>query len=128
MFGQATYLVFELAWALPVLALQWLAGGAELWRLRRPLLGAVLLATAYLSLADTYAITHGIWRLNPRRVTGLALGPLPLEEALFFLVTNMMVVQGVALAVCGRPLQCFSYPRQLLGRIQASLRLPGREP
>ncbi|MBV9851075.1 MAG: hypothetical protein JO250_15500 [Armatimonadetes bacterium] len=36
-------------------------------------------------------------RVDPRRVLGLRFGPLPLEEAVFYLVTNMMAAQGFVL-------------------------------
>ena len=97
MFGQATYLGFELVWAAPVIAIQWLAGPRCLWASRRLLLIAVGLATAYLSLADAFAIDNGIWAINPARRVPLTLGPLPIEEAIFFLLTNVMVVQALVL-------------------------------
>ncbi len=95
--GHATYLLFELVWAAPVIGLQWLAGPRTLWASRRLLLLAIGAATAYLSLADAFAIANGIWRINPLLTLPLRLGPLPLEEALFFLVTNVMVVQSIVL-------------------------------
>ena len=36
-----TYLAYELAWALPVIAVQWAAAWRELWRWRRLLTVAV---------------------------------------------------------------------------------------
>jgi lycopene cyclase domain-containing protein len=95
--GQATYLAFELVWAAPVLAIQWLAGPRSLWASRRLLLPAIGAATLYLSLADAFAIANGIWSLSPQRTVGVAVGPLPLEEVLFFLLTNAMVIQSMVL-------------------------------
>jgi len=92
-----TYLLYELAWAVPVLALQWLAAGRELWRRRRALFAAVGLGTLYLAVCDAFALGHGIWQVDPRRTLGLRLGPLPLEEALFYLLTNLMAAQGFIL-------------------------------
>jgi lycopene cyclase domain-containing protein len=92
-----TYLAFELAWAAPVLALQWAVGRRRLWDRRRVLILALLVSTAYLCLADTVAISNGIWTLHSSRILGLHLGNLPLEEALFFLLTDAMVVQSVLL-------------------------------
>jgi len=48
-------------------------------------------------LADNYAISDGIWHINPEHIIGLQVASLPLEEAIFFLVTNMMVAQGIIL-------------------------------
>ncbi len=91
---RTTYLVYELLWALPVIAVQWAVAGRELWRLRRVLVLAVLIATFYLAACDAFALGHGIWRVDPRRVLGVHFGPLPLEEALFYFVTNVMAAQG----------------------------------
>ena len=89
-----TYLVYELAWALPVIAIQWAAAWRELWRWRRLLVVAVLLATAYLGACDAFALGHGIWRVDSSRVVGVYAGALPLEELVFYFVTNIMAAQG----------------------------------
>ena len=88
------YLVYELAWALPVIGVQWAVAGRELWRWRRLLLISVTLATVYLGACDAFALGHGIWRVDPRRVLGASLGSLPLEELIFYFVTNIMAAQG----------------------------------
>ena len=88
------YLSYELWWALPVVAVQWIAAGRELWRWRRLLFVTVFLATAYLGACDAFALGHGIWRVDPARVVGLYAGPLPLEELVFYFVTNIMAAQG----------------------------------
>ena len=89
-----TYLMYELAWALPVIAVQWAAAWRELWRWRRLLVVAVLLSTAYLGACDAFALGHGIWRVDPARVLGVYAGALPLEELVFYFVTNIMAAQG----------------------------------
>lgn len=88
------YLLYELAWALPVIGIQWVVAGRELWRRRRALALTVMLSTLYLAACDGFALGHGIWRVDPRRVLGLRLGPLPLEELVFYFVTNVMAAQG----------------------------------
>ncbi len=90
----ATYLLYEMAWALPVIAVQWAAAGRELWRWRRLLVVAVTLSTLYLGACDAFALGHGIWRVDPARVLGIYAGPLPLEEFVFYFVTNIMAAQG----------------------------------
>jgi len=92
-FGQATYLVFELGWALPVVCLQWAVAGRILWRRRRVWAAAVTLPSLYLWVADDLAIHAGIWHISPHRTSGLVVLGLPIEEAVFFLLTNAMVVQ-----------------------------------
>ncbi len=58
--------------------------------------------TLYLCAADALAIRVGIWHLSPTLTTNVWLGGLPLEEGVFFLLTNIMVVQGVLLFEGGR--------------------------
>ncbi len=91
------YLGAIVAWAGPVLALQWGFGWPVLWALRRPVALGVLVPSVYLWAADRVAIELGIWVISERYTTGLTLVGLPIEEALFFLVTNLFVVQGLVL-------------------------------
>jgi len=91
------YLGAILAWAGPVLLFQWAVGGHYLWRMRGILSGAVFIATAWLWLVDRIAIGMGLWQFSPELTTGLAFFGLPIEEAAFFLVTNIMVGQGLVL-------------------------------
>lgn len=93
------YLGAILAWAGPVLALQWAFGWRYLWAQRRVVSLGILVPTAYLAAADRIAIELGIWVLSDRFTTGVTVGGLPVEEGLFFLVTNVFVVQGVVLFV-----------------------------
>ena len=91
------YLGAILAWAAPVLALQWAVGAPQLWARRRLVALGTLVPTAYLCVADRIAIEYGIWVLAERYTTGLTVAGLPVEEATFFLVTNLFVVQGLVL-------------------------------
>jgi lycopene cyclase domain-containing protein len=95
--GRLTYLVLELGWALPVLILQWIVGWRDLWAARRALLVSVLLPSAYLTLADGVAIHNGIWRFHDSRILGVIVADVPIEEAIFFVLTNALVVQAVIL-------------------------------
>lgn len=96
---RGTYFGLIAAWAAPVLALQWGFGGDLL--LRRP--GRLLLGfgvpTLYLWLADRMALGAGIWWISPELSLGWGFFGLPVEEALFFLLTNLLVVFGVTLAL-----------------------------
>jgi lycopene cyclase domain-containing protein len=95
--SHATYLTFELAWALPVLALQWIVGRGRLLRHWRILLVAIALPSAYLSLTDGVAIAQHIWTLHADRILGVRVGDVPVEEIIFFVVTNAMVAQSIVL-------------------------------
>jgi lycopene cyclase domain-containing protein len=91
------YLGLILAWAAPLAALMWLVLGHEFARYGREAALAVAGPTLWLWAADRYAIGDGIWSIAPRYTTGLVPLGLPVEEAVFFLVTNVMVVFGVLL-------------------------------
>lgn len=95
--GEAYYLGAILAWAAPVLALQWAIGGGFLWTIRRRLAVLVAVPTVYLWAADWLAIRLGIWVISPTHTVGVGLFGLPIEEMTFFLVTNLLVVQGIVL-------------------------------
>lgn len=93
------YLGWLFLWAGPVLALQWGFGSTYLWAIRRSLLVAIAVPTLYLWLVDRIAIELGVWVISDTYTTGHALFGLPIEEALFFLVTNLFIVQGITMYV-----------------------------
>jgi lycopene cyclase domain-containing protein len=92
-----TYLALILAWALLPIVVQLAYGADMLWR-RRKLVGLALLSsTLYLGLADSLAIGSGTWTIDPRQSLTIFIGALPLEELLFFLVTNTLIIFGMTL-------------------------------
>ncbi len=91
------YLALELSWALLPIVLQMAFGGDILWHYRKLVLLALLPPWLYLSLADYSAIGLGTWIIDPEQSLGIGINHLPLEEILFFLVTNMLVVFGTVL-------------------------------
>ena len=95
-----TYSSLILAWAIPPIILQTAFGADILWRYRSLVLTTIAVPTLFLAMADTLAIQIGIWTISPEQTLGLHLpGGLPLEEFLFFLVTNVLVTFGVTLAL-----------------------------
>lgn len=107
-FDKGTYLGLILVWSAPILVLQWGFGGDYLLQRRRVLLLAISIPTVYLWFADALAIRFGIWWIDPEQTTGIQLFGLPLEEALFFLATNILISFGMLLA-----LHPSSFPRML---------------
>ncbi|MEM1055973.1 MAG: lycopene cyclase domain-containing protein [Bacteroidota bacterium] len=95
--GHGLYLGLILVWAGPVLAFMWAVGGEMIWARRRLIAWAVAIPTVYLWVADRIAIGLDIWHLTESTRTGIEIVGLPLEEALFFFVTNLMIVKGLAL-------------------------------
>lgn len=94
-----TYLALELVWALPPIALQLAFGADILWRHRGLVLGTIIPATIYLSAADALAIGFGTWTIDPAQSLNIFLGVLPIEEFVFFLLTNTLVTFGVTLVL-----------------------------
>ncbi|WP_336001106.1 lycopene cyclase domain-containing protein [Halorientalis halophila] len=96
--GESTYYLGTLLlWASPVLAIQWAFGWPVLWERRRTLALGVGVPTLYLCAADRIAIELGIWTFDAAYMTGLSLLGLPIEEILFFALTNLFLVQGLLL-------------------------------
>lgn len=91
------YLGAILTWASPVLALQWAVGWRYIVWARRRIAVAIGVPTAYLCAADWFAIRNGIWTISADKTTGLALAGLPVEEAVFFLLTSTFLAQGLVL-------------------------------
>ena len=99
MWGHWTYLVLILGWFGPVLVIQWLLGGWLLISRWKVLIPGILLPTLYLTTADSFALRSATWTISPLQSLNLFLPVIrvPIEEAVFFLVTNTLIVQGVIL-------------------------------
>ena len=91
------YLSLILVWAMPVVLLQWVVGGQYLLSNLKLFALATFVPAVYLWFGDAFAIADEIWLISPKQTLGIKFGPLPLEEAVFFLVTNWMVIQGMIL-------------------------------
>ena len=116
------YLSLILGWALPPILLQ-VAFGADLLLGRwRALLVSVGIPTLYLWIVDSLAITSGTWTINPLQTTGIMLGRLPMEEMLFFAITNVLVASGVTLLLTP---QSLPRARQIFSRGLAWIQEPG---
>ncbi len=98
---QGLYLGLVLAWASPLLAGMWLYDGPTLWAYRTTLMYTVGIPTLYLWVADGTAIASGIWTISSTFTVGISPFGLPMEEATFFLVTNLLVIKGILLLLYG---------------------------
>lgn len=95
-----TYLGLELIWALPPIIFQVGFGGDILWQHRRVVLTTLSSTTLYLCLADAVALGAGTWTIDPAQSLGIYLGGiLPLEEFVFFLLTNTLITFGMILVL-----------------------------
>jgi lycopene cyclase domain-containing protein len=96
--GRWSYLVWLLAWSLPIVLGQWLAFGGLLARTFARWFPPSAALGAYFALADAVGIATGVWQIEARATVGVRLvGVLPLEEALFFVLTTLMVAQTTVL-------------------------------
>lgn len=94
---RSTYLGLILAWFGPVVAgLSWI-GTAVAWPQRKAMMVGIAVPTLWLWIADWTALHKGIWTILEAYSVGLNPLGLPIEEALFFLCTNWMVVMGLAM-------------------------------
>lgn len=91
------YLFHLLVWSLPFLALQWFIGPKIFIRNWRAILFPTLIGGTYYTLADLFAVNSGLWFFDEKQIVGLYIGPLPIEEVLFFYITSWLVAQSMVL-------------------------------
>ncbi|HUE98109.1 MAG TPA: lycopene cyclase domain-containing protein [Anaerolineales bacterium] len=99
-FGEAkwTYLSIILFWALPPIFVQLLFGADILWHYRKLVFLAIFVPGTYLSLMDIVALKETTWSISTSQTTGISfLGILPLEEVVFFFITNVLITFGMTL-------------------------------
>lgn len=99
-----TYFTLLLVWALPPIFLQWVAGWKWLKMHWRVWILGIVLPTVWLVLADSTALGV-VWTIAPSKSTGVFLGNVPLEELVFFLLTNTLVAQSFLLVYHWRDLK-----------------------
>lgn len=93
-----TYLSIILFWALPAIFPQFLYGADILWHYRKLVFSTIIVPGLYLSLMDVVALTDTTWSISKEQTTGVIFfGILPLEEVLFFFITNVLISFGMTL-------------------------------
>jgi lycopene beta-cyclase len=93
-----TYLGITLFWALPAILPQLLFGADILWHYRKLVFWAITVPGMYLSLMDIVALSDTTWSISKSQTTGvLFFGILPLEEVVFFFITNVLITFGMTL-------------------------------
>lgn len=92
------YLSITLMWALPAILPQLIFGADLLWHYRKLVFLTIFVPGTYLSLMDIVALTDTTWSIAPGQTTGvLFFGILPLEEVVFFFITNVLIGFGLTL-------------------------------
>ncbi|KAK6831600.1 Bifunctional lycopene cyclase/phytoene synthase [Aspergillus parasiticus] len=107
--GHLTYFGLIITWAGPFLLIQWLFSSAFIMALPRlELMASITLPTLFLWTVDTVSINQGTWTVEAPTKLGVQLWiGMDIEEVLFFLITNIMIVFGlvcidyaIAMATC----------------------------
>ncbi|OIW31000.1 terpene synthase [Coniochaeta ligniaria NRRL 30616] len=96
--GEYTYIGLILVWAPPFALITWTMAGRFIISLPLACTALpILLPTIYLWLVDELALGRGTWSIESGTKLDLCLfGVLEIEEATFFLVTNTLIVFGLA--------------------------------
>ncbi|RAH48311.1 phytoene desaturase [Aspergillus brunneoviolaceus CBS 621.78] len=96
--GRYTYMGLILVWACPFLLAQWaIAGHFTLALPRREILLSVMLPTMFLWTVDTLSMRRGTWVIEYGTKLGREVWRnMDIEEAVFFLLTNLLIVFGFA--------------------------------
>ncbi|MEL7433447.1 MAG: lycopene cyclase domain-containing protein [Chloroflexota bacterium] len=95
-----TYLALQLSWALIPIMIQFAFGADIIWRHRNVVITTIVISTLYLGYADALAISSGTWTIDPEQSLPIFLGGvLPIEEFIFFLITNTLVTFGMTLVL-----------------------------
>ncbi len=114
---QWTYLSIILFWALPAILPQLLFGADILWHYRKLVFWGILIPGLYLSLMDIVALTDTTWSISPSQTTGvLFFGILPLEEVVFFFITNVLIVNGLTLLLANVSQERFVELKQTIAK------------
>ncbi|KUI73473.1 Bifunctional lycopene cyclase/phytoene synthase [Cytospora mali] len=95
--GPGTYLGLILIWVCPFALLTWTIGG--LFMITLPWTSTAIpiaLPTLYLWIVDEMALQRGTWAIESGTKLGVTVwGSLEVEEAVFFLATNVLIVFGL---------------------------------
>lgn len=104
-----TYLSITLFWALPAIFPQLLYGADILWHHRKLVFWSIFVPGTYLSLMDIFALADTTWSISKDQTTGiLFFGILPLEEVVFFFITNILITFGMTLLLSNLGKQRFN--------------------
>jgi len=95
--GEGTYLGLILAWAAPFALLLWTLSSQFLVKLPySSTVAPIAISTIYLWFVDTIALRRGTWTIESGTKLGIHVWEgLEIEEAIFFLATNALIVLGL---------------------------------
>ena len=92
------YLGITFFWALPPIFPQFLFGADILWHYRKLVFWTIFIPGLYLSLTDIIALNATTWQISKDQTLGINFfGVLPIEEVVFFFITNVLIGFGMTL-------------------------------
>ena len=93
---EGTYMKLIVAWVAPIFFMLWTFNYQLLLTLpKSKTLLPIAIPTLFLWIVDTLALRRGTWAIESGTKLGWTIWPhLEIEEAIFFLVTNSMIVMG----------------------------------
>jgi 15-cis-phytoene synthase/lycopene beta-cyclase len=90
---EGTYMKLIVGWVAPIFFMLWTFAYQLLLSLPRS--KVLMVPTLFLWIVDTLALQRGTWSIESGTKLGIHIWPhLEIEEAIFFLVTNSMIVMG----------------------------------
>ncbi len=91
------YLASIIWWTLLVFVILWYIGSSYIVQRYKQILFSALIPSIYLCYVDLIALRARVWHINERTSLEIFLvHQLPIEEVIFFVITNFMVVMGAA--------------------------------
>ena len=96
-FGKWNYLFHLFSWAGAFILIQLIFGRKKIKGHLKLIIVPSVIMTVYFSLADAVSIGNGIWNFDPLQTIGTKIGNVPLEEILFFLMTNILITEAMVL-------------------------------
>lgn len=96
-FGNLNYLFHLFSWGGFFILIQIIAGRNKIFKNISLIAFPSLIMTLYFSAADSISIGQGIWEFDALQTTGIRIHNIPLEEILFFLVTNTLITEAMIL-------------------------------
>ncbi|POY73281.1 hypothetical protein BMF94_3615 [Rhodotorula taiwanensis] len=94
--GEGTYLALIVAWVAPFLTLLWFIASSHIVAMPwSAVLPSIFAPTLYLWECDARALQRGTWVIEKGTKLGWSFRDLEIEEAVFFLLTNVMIVFGM---------------------------------
>ncbi|HEY3477138.1 MAG TPA: lycopene cyclase domain-containing protein [Anaerolineales bacterium] len=119
-----TYLAITLFWAMPPIIIQLLFGADILWHYRKLVFWTLFIPGLYLALMDIVALEETTWSISPSQTTGiLFFSILPLEEVVFFFITNILITFGMTLLLANASQERLAGVRNLIQVWKEKLRL-----